>query len=275
MKWRESFEELIIAIDLAGTLQLDNFRFVANPQTFAPDDVNGKAQALEEIGVVFGCNNDQLGKSAAYIILDGDAFVDGPHEILVGMAGGELIDGGHAIVKTTHLMDMGIRVKAGAQYTVQGRIVGDTIDEGVISCQLTFSDKPPRKPKRWVGVAIETAVVNTPVQGENLIQNAEGISTGGSVIIDGLIKGSSMDFAALGSHVGGFILSDAIFPRQEVICGGGGGELVVGAGDIIGPSQEFDCQIPCDKRKLIFAESVGVGEAGTIMNALSIGFLQP
>ncbi len=274
MKWRETFEELIVAIDLAGSLQMDNMRFVANPQTFAPDDVQGKAQSIEEIGVAFGCNNDQLGKSAAYMILEGDAFIDGPHEILAGLAGGELIDGGHAIVKTTPLADMGIRVKAGAQYTVTGRIVGDTIDEGVIAGQLTFSSEAPRAPKRWVGVAIETAVVNTPVQGENLIQNAEGISSGGSSFIDGIIKGSSMDFAVLGSHAGVFILSDAVFPRQEILCGGGGGELVIGAGDIIGPSQEFDCQIPCDKKKLIFAESVGVGEAGTIMNAMSLGFRQ-
>lgn len=275
MKWREGLEELIIAIDLAGELQMDDMRFVANPQKFAPDDIQGKAQSLEEIGVVFGCNNDALGKSAAYITLRGDAFVDGPHQILAGMAGGEDVDAAHAFVKTTNLMDMGIRVKAGAEYQAFARIVGDTIDEGVVATQLTFSDKPPRKPKKWVGAAIETAVVNTPVQSENLDQVGIAISTGGSSLIDSILKGSSMDFAALGSHAGFFILSDAVFPRQEILCGGGGGELVVSGGDLIGPSQEFDCQIPCDKKKLIFAESVGVGEAGTIMNAISLGFHIP
>ncbi len=275
MKWRETFEELIIAIDLAGTLQMDDMRFVANPQKFAPDDVQGVAKSIEELSVVFGCNVDQLGFSAAYIILEGDAFPDGPHHILAGMAGGQDIDAGHALVKATHLMDLGIRVVGGAQYTVSGRIVGDTVDEGVIAGELVFSDKAPRRPKKWIGAAIETAVVNTPVQTENLVQVGEAMSSGGSSTIDGIIKGSAMEFAALGSHAGVIILSDAVFPRQEILCGGGGGENVTAAGDIKGPSQEFDCQIPCDKKKLIFIESVGVGEAGTIMNAISLGFLVP
>ncbi|MCK5606122.1 hypothetical protein KAR91_29760 [Candidatus Pacearchaeota archaeon] len=274
MKWREGLEELVVAIDLAGELQMDDLRFVANPQKFAPDDVHGVAKSIEEMGVVFGCNVDQLGKSAAFITLTGDAIVDGPMHILAGLAGGELIDGGHAIVKTTGLMDLGIRIKGGEEYQAFARIVGDTVDEGVVACQTTFSDKAPRVPKKWVGLAIETAVVNTPVQTENLNQVAVAISSGGSELIDGIIKGSAMDFAALGSHAGYIILSDAVFPRQEILCGGGGGELIVGAGDIIGPSQEFDCQIPCDARKLIYAESVGVGEAGTIINAMSLGFRQ-
>lgn len=267
-KWREVFEELIIAIDAAGELQGDNMRFVANPQSFSPD----KARSIEEIGVSFGSNIDQLGMSVAVAILDGAAFPDGPHHIILGGAGGQDINIHSGHEPCTQFNDMGIRVVPNAQYTVHFRIVGLTVDEGVCTIQLTFQDKPARVPKRWKWAGQETAVVNTPVQTQNIDQVAEAMSSDGSTMIDGILKCSVRQHLALGCQGGVIILSDAVTPRQEVLCGAGGSELITGEGAHCPPTQETDCQIPVLPNKLIFIESVGVGEAGTIMNGISLGF---
>ncbi len=268
MKWREVYEELIIAIDAAGELQGDNMRFVANPQSFSPE----KAGCIEEAFVNFGSVVDQLGMSVAVAVLDGPAFPDGPHHIPLGAAGGQDIDVSGNHLPAIPLLDLGIRVVPNAQYTVHFRIVGLTVDEGVCSIQLNFQDKPPRVAKRWKFAGIETAVVNTPVQTENIDQVAEAMSSDGSEMIDGIIKVSARQHLALGGQVGVIILSDAVVPRQEILCGGGASELITGEGALTPPSQEFDCQIPVLRNKLIFIESVGVGEAGTIMNGISLGF---
>lgn len=268
MKWREVFEELVIAIDAAGELQADNMRFVANPQSFSPD----KAQGIEEIFVNFGSNVDQLGMSVAVAILDGAAFPDGPHHIILGAAGGQDIDVSGNHLPAIALKDMGIRVIPNAQYTVHVRAVGLTVDEGVCAIQLTFQDRAVRVPKRWKFAGIETAAVNTPVQTENIDQVAEAMSSDGSTLIDGIIKVSARQHLALGGQAGVIILSDAVTPRQEVLCGAGASELITGEGCLTPPTQEFDCQMPVLPNKLIYIESVGVGEAGTIMNGVSLGF---
>ena len=268
MKWREVYEELVAAIDAAGELQGDNMRFVANPQSFAPEH----AKSIEEVGVNFGSPTDQLGMSVAVAILDGAAFPDGPHHIILGATGGQLIDADGNHEPCTPLDDMGIRVVGNAQYTVHFRTVGLTVDEGVCTIQLTFSDRPPRVPKRWKFAGQQTAVVNTPVQTENIDQVAEAMSSDGSTLIDGIIKVSARQHLALGAQAGVIILSDAVTPRQEILCGGGGSELITGHPASCPPTQEKDCQIPVLPNKLIYIESVGVGEAGTIMNGISLGF---
>ena len=268
MKWREVFEELVVAIDAAGELQGDNMRFVANPQSFSPEG----ARAIEELGVAWGSPIDQLGMSVAVAILDGAAFPDGPHHIILGAGGGQDIDTSGRHQPCTPLKDMGIRVIGNAQYTVHFRTVGLTVDEGVCTIQLTFQDKAPRVPKRWKFAGQQTAAVNTPVQTQNIDQVAEAMSSDGSTMIDGIIKISARQMLALGTQGGVIILSDAVTPRQEILCGAGGSELITGENDTVIPTQEFDCQIPVLPNKLIYIESVGVGEAGTIMNGISLGF---
>lgn len=268
MKFREVFEELVIAIDQAGALQGDNMYFVANPQSFAPDT----ARSIEEMFVNFGCNVDQLGMSVGIAILDGAAFPDGPHHIILGSAGGQDIDISNNMSRARPLMDMGIRVKGGAQYTVTFIIDGDTVDEGICAIEIIFDEKAPRAPKHWVYAGIETAVVNTPVQTNNIAQVVEGMSSDGSGEIGGLLKTAARQNVELGAHAGVMILSGGVSPRQEILMGAGASELITAPGDNAGVSQEFDCQIPCDKKKLIQIMSVGVGEAGTIMNGLSVGF---
>jgi len=199
-------------VDVAGRLQGDDMRGNANPQTFAP----AWANAIEDIAVVCASNLDQLGKSAGYAILEGDAFPHGPHEILMGAGGAEDIDAAHSPIHATQLHDMGIVVIPGAQYTVNFQWVGDTVDEGVFCIELTFTDDSARQPKKWVATAIETAVVNTNVQGQNLAAVAGTLAPGDSNLIDGIIMCAAMDFAALGCHAGVLLLSQGCSPSQEI-----------------------------------------------------------
>jgi hypothetical protein len=265
VKKRVCFEELLIAIDVAGRLQGDDMQGNANPQKFAPKWAN----SIEEISVVCASNIDALGKSIGYAILEGSAFPDGPHEICMGGAGAEDVDAAHSPVPATPLKDMGIRVNGGGDYTVNFQWVGDTVDEGVFCIQLTFDSKAPRKPKQWIARMIETAAVNTNVQAQTLAAVAATVLPGNSQFIDGIIKATSMDFAALGCHAGVMLLSDGC-PPNEILCGGGGGENQTAAGGNTVPTQETDCQIPLNGDP-IYVEARGVGEAGTISVGVSLG----
>lgn len=269
MKQSVCFEELLVAIDAAGILQGDDMRGNANPQSFAPSF----AHSIEEVSVVYASNLDALGKSAAYAILSGTAFPDGPHQILLGAAGGENVDLANEAVGATVLKDMGIRVNPGGEYIVQFEETGDTVDEGVCVIQLQFNSRSPRQPKKWTASAIETAVVNTNVQGQNLAQANALIAPGASREIGSIIKCAAMDFDPLGCHAAVCILSQGCSPTQEILCGGGGGELIIGAGSTVMPTQEVDCQYTVTPNQGIYVEFRGVGEAGTIMGAVSLGLV--
>lgn len=193
---------------------------------------------------------------------------------MLGCAGGENIDLANSCLAATVLKDLGIRVKPNGEYTVNFEETGDAVDEGVCCVQLVFNSAGPRRAKKWTASAIETAVVNTNVQGQNLAQANALVSPGASNLLDGIIKCCSMDFDPLGCHAAVFILSQGCSPTQEILCGGGGGELIIGAGQNVAPAQQIDCQIPLIPNQGIYTEARGVGEAGTIMAALSLGIAQ-
>jgi len=61
-------------------------------------------------------------------------------------------------------------------------------------------------------------------------------------------------------------------PLCNLILGGGGGENITAAGGNVTPTQKIMADIAVTPRTGVYAEFRGVGEAGTIMGAASIGF---
>jgi len=77
--------------------------------------------------------------------------------------------------------------------------------------------------------------------------------------------------AALGCHHIVAILSGGCQPRQECLLAGVGGELVIGAGAHIPPSQRF-VNYPVKSKTNVYVEFRGVNEAGVMQGGVSIGF---
>lgn len=240
----------------------------ANPQTFAPDWANGIEEA---IGLALG-NGDQLGASVVYCILEGAAFPNGPHELLIGGHGGENQDLTATGSPGINLKDLGIVVVGGGQYRVFFQSVGDTQDEFGCSIELVFTSDGVREPKHWVASAVVTAAVDTPVQGADLLAVAGTVSPGASVKIGGVIKGAAGDLAALGVNHVVAILSGGCAPTQEILCGGVGGELNISAGEK-GSVSMRTCNYTVLSKTNVYVEFRGTIEAGVIMAGISIGFV--
>lgn len=266
-----SFEELIVVIDTAGRLQGDNMRGIANPQTTTP----GWAHGIEQVIVCFTSPLDALGQVAGMAVLEGSAFPDGPHEIVLGAVAGEDVNIHAGGVKATAFVDMGIRVVPGANYTVTFMIGGDTIGEAACSIELLFQEEEVRQPKRWVWSEETIAAVDTNVQGTNSTQVAEAPGCGGSETIGGVIGASAGDLAALGNMHGVMILTEGVLDRQEILLGGVGGELITGEGVTNPPTQRAFIDYPTKPEGSVYIEFRGVIEAGQCVCAASIGFVVP
>jgi hypothetical protein len=263
------FEELIVAIDAAGKLQGDDMEQGANPKTFSP----AWAQGIEQMHVLAMSNGDQLGASVILAILSGAAFPDGPHEIPIGGHGGENIDLANEGSKPTPLIDMGIVVKPGKTYKIEFQALGDTMDEFGCSVELVFQDEPVRQPKHWESLNATTATVNVEVQGTDLSSTATTLSPGDSVDIGGFIGCAAGDMAALGvNHLVGR-LSKALEDDSDFILGGVGGELIIGSGAHLEPTQRAFVSYRVKKNQNVYGEFMSIIEAGVMSGAYALGFV--
>ena len=203
----------------------------------------------------------------------GAAFPDGPHEIVIGGHGGELINAAHTGAAPTNLKDMGISVKPGGQYNVSFQGVGDTMDEWGCSVQLNWNSDAPRQPKNWVASYQITAAVDANVQGENLAAAAGTVAPGDSTEIGGVIKCAAGDMAALGINHIACLLSAGCTPQIELLLGGIGAELIVSAGSHIDPSQNCFVSYNVKKNTAVYVAFRGLIEAGVILGGVSLGFV--
>lgn len=265
------FEELLVAIDAAGQLQGDDMDQGANPQTFAPDWANG----VEKVAVLALGNGDQLGASNVIGIVSGPAFPDGPHELPMGGDGGENIDLRNEGSPPTVFTDMGMRVLPGLKYRVDFQSAGDAQDEFGCSMEITFQDIEVETPKHWESTAVTTAVVDVEVQGTDLNQDAGTIPPGNSIEIGGVITCGAGDMAALGvNHIINKI-KNGVVDEQQFICGGVGGELVIGSGAHISPSQRTHLAIKLKGKTAIYSEFMSIIEAGIMDGVAAFGFVVP
>lgn len=264
------FEELIIAIDAAGLLQGDDMDQNADPQTFAPSWAHG----VETAAVLALSNGDQLGASNAIAIIQGPAFPDGPHHIPLGGHGGENIDLANEGASSTPLIDLGLRVKPGKSYTVSFQVNGDTMDEFGCSIELVFQDEPVREPKFWISRNNTTAVVNVEVPGVTPAGGAlPNIPPGDSVVIGGVIGCGAGDMAALGVNHIISKLSRGTIDHQEILLSGVGGELIIGSGAHISPTQRHHIGILVKPNTGVYTEFMSIIEAGVMDGVISLGFV--
>lgn len=262
------FEELITAIDVAGKLQGDDMEQNANPQTFAP----GWAHGVEKVAVLALSNGDQLGAAIAIAIISGEAFPDGPHELVMGGHAGENADLANEAQPATVLKKLGIRVKPGGEYRVEFQVQGDTQDEFGCSAEIIFQDDEVEQPTFWISSAVTTATVDVEARGTNSSQTAQSIGARGSRMIVGAIGCAVGDMAALGvNHLvwkGSVALEDA----QSILLGGVGGELIIGSGASNPPTQRTDLAIHVKEKTSVYSEFMSIIEAGVMDGAISLGF---
>lgn len=259
-----------MALDFAGRLIADNMRAVADVVEYVPDWATG----IEEIMVLALSNGDALGASVAFMIIEGTGIKDSPQQIIIGGHGGENVILANEGCRPTPLHDMGIALNPGGDYTISFQTLGDTQDEFGCSVELIFTSNGVREAKQWVARGVITAAVNANVEAENLNAVAVTLSSAGSSKIGGVIGCAAGDMAALGVNHVVALLSGGCQPDQECLLGGVGGELIVGSGAHIEPSQRIvNYPIPSVKKNVIIMIR-GTIEAGVIMGGLSIGFVQ-
>lgn len=266
-----AFEELLIAIDAAGALGGDDMEANADPINVSPPWAHG----IEQMAVSAMSNGDQLGASNVIVILDGPAFPHGPHEIPCGGHGGENIDLTNEGSDPAILVDLGIVVLPGLPYTVQFQSTGDTQDEFGCCAELIFQEAEVRQPKRWIARNQTTAAVNADLATVDRLGAAlPNVPSGGSRMIGGVIGCASGDMAALGCHTLLAKLSGGVVDPQSLILGAVGGELIIGAGAHIKPSQRTHLAIMVKELESVYVEIRGVNEAGVMDGVVSLGFVQ-
>jgi hypothetical protein len=265
------FEELIVAIDFAGRLQGDDMEQNANPQTNTPAWAHG----VEKAAVIAMSCGDQLGASTALAIISGSAFPDGPHEIPLGGHGGENIDLANEGAAPVILVDLGMRCIPSAPYRVDFQVQGDTQDEFGCAIELIFQDDEVETPKRWVSRAATTAAVNVEVQGTDVAQAAATVPPFTSTEIGGIIGCGAGDMAALGVHAIVAKTSVGTVDDNSFLLAGVGGELIIGAGAHISPSQRTHCHYKVKESTNIMVELMGIFEAGVMDGIVSLGFVIP
>jgi hypothetical protein len=245
------FEELLVAIDFAGRLQGDDMDQNADPQTFSPAWANGVDEAF---GLALS-NGDQL------------------HVIPIGGHGGENIDLANEGSAPYRFQDLGIKVNGGAPYTVSFQTTGDTQDEFGCSFELKFQDDEVRQRKFWRSRNVTTAVVNVEVPGVTLAAAAlPNVPTENSMEIGGTIRCMAGDMAALGVNHAMAKLSNCV-DNQELNLGGVGGELIIGAGAHVSPTQSLYDHILLKEKTPVNVQFMSIIEAGVVDCALSLGFV--
>lgn len=265
------FEELIIAIDAAGALQGDDMDQNADPQTFSPAWAHG----CETLHVLALSNGDALGASNVTGTLAGDAFPDGPHQIPMGGHGGENVILANEGSKPTALIDMGIKVNPSSSYTVTYQSTGDTQDEFGCSMEIVWQADEVRQRKQWISRNVTTAVVDVEVPAVTLAGAAlPNIPPGGSTMIGGVIGSCAGDMAALGVNHLIAKASNGLVDDQEILLGGVGGELIVGSGAHLEPTQRAFINWPIKSGEPIFVEFMSIIEAGVMDGLVSFGFVK-
>ena len=262
------YEEISAAIDAAGIAGMDDMEAVADPQPRAPAWAHG----IEQIGVSASCNGDALGSGCAVAILSGSAFVHGPHHIPLAGYGGEVViernDGMAAVV----LQDMGIVVNPSGEYIIQVETVGEDGGEVGAAIELIFQDASVRQPKQWIAREGQFAAANADGLLATLAQVAQSVDCGPSKLIDGVIMCMGSDMAALGCASGVIKLTQGVVDEQQLVAGSYGGELIVGDGDVTGPSQRVNAGILLKGGENVYAEGRHVNEdGGTISLLVSLG----
>lgn len=264
-------EELIVAIDAAGALQGDDMDQNPDPQLFSPAWAHG----VETLHVLALGNGDQLGASNVTATLAGSAFPDGPHQIPMGGHGGENADLANEGSRPTPLVDLGIKVNPSSSYTVTFQSTGDAQDEFGCSCEIMWQAEEVRQRKQWVSRNVTTAVVDTEVPSVTLAGAAlPNIPPGGSTMIGGVIGSCAGDLAALGVN---HLITKArggLKDDQEILLGGVGGELIIGSGAHIEPTQRVGIEWPIEPNEAIYVEFMSTIEAGVMDGLVSFGFVK-
>lgn len=267
-KQSRCYEELSDAIDIAGIAQADDMDANADVQPRAPQWAHG----IEQIAVSASCNGDALGSGVGFMILSGNAFVHGPHQIPIAGYGGEVVIERNDGIAACVLHDLGIKVNPGGEYIVQFETVGE--DGGEVGCiaELIFQAAAVRKPKQWIGREIQVAAVDADVAMATLAQVAAPVDAGPSKLIDGVIIVVGSDMAGLGCSSGVTKFSQGTVDEQHINAGSYGGELIVGDGDLTPPSQRIDAGYELKGGEPIVVEARMVNEdGGTISIGVALG----
>jgi len=265
------YEEHVIAIDAAGILGGDDMLANPDPNPTVP----AWARGVEEVAVLALSNGDVLGASNAWAIISGAGFPDGPHQIPLGAHGSENIDLANTGAPSTPLSDMGLRCLSGGEYQIQFMVTGDGQQDFGCSIELTFQDKSVRQPKQWVSRNVTSAVVNVDVPGVTLAGAAlPNINPGNSTLIGGFIGCGAGDMAALGCHHIMCKASQGLVDNQEVQIAGVGGELIIGHGAHIPPTQRVGIAWQIKDGEPVYISFRGVIEAGIMDAAASFGFVK-
>jgi len=263
------FEEHVVAIDFAGRLLGDSMDGIADPQTFTPAFAHGIEDAF---GLALS-NGDVLGASNAWAILAGPAFPDGPHEIPIGGQGNENIILANEGSAPFAFHDLGIKVIPGASYTISFQVTGDAAQDFGCSFEIKFQDDEVRQRKFWRSRNVTTAVVDVDIPGVTLLAAAlPNVPLENSLEIGGTIRCMAGDMAALGVNHGIAKISNCV-DAQEVLLGGVGGELIVGSGAHVSPTQSLYDHILLKEKTPVNIQFRSIIEAGIVDCALSLGFV--
>lgn len=263
------FEELLDVVDFAGRLRTDDWDGNADESQQAPDWAHG----VEKISIAGGSNGGGLGSAVLFLVCAGSAFPDGPHELAICGTGAELIDGKHDSVPAFVFKDLGLRVKPNGDAKFWLEMVGEDVGEMGAIGSICWQKDPVRQPKTWKGFEIQVAAANADVQCADLEQVAGTISPDDSTEIGGVIATAGSDFAALGVGGAGFKLQTGVKDEQHFPCSTHGGELIIGAGDTVPPTQ-YHTAIPVKKNTNIYvAARMMLEDGGTVAVGGSIGFV--
>jgi len=267
-KQSRCYEEISAVIDIAGIAQMDDMDANADVQPRAPQWAHG----IEEIAVSASCNGDALGSGVAFLILSGNAFTNGPHAIPIAGYGGEVVIERSDGVAATVLHDLGIKVTPGGEYILQIETVGEDGGEVGAIVELIFQAAAVRKPKQWIPREEQVAAVDADIAMATLAQVAAPVDAGPSNLIDGVIIAMGSDLAALGCCSGVVKISQGTVDEQHINAGSWGGELIVGDGDVVPPSQRVDAGYALKGGEPIVVEARMVNEdGGTISIGVSLG----
>lgn len=265
------FEELLVEIDAAGALGGDSMEGVDDPVNVTPPWAHG----IDKMMVIAVGNGDQLGASNVIAILDGPGFEHGPHEVPLGGHGGENIALANEGVAPTAFEDMGIVVNHGLPYTVTFQSNGDVQNEFGCAIELIFQDESVREPKRWIARNQTTAAVDADLATVDRLGAAlPNVPSGGSTRIGGVIGCGCGDLAALGVHAIVGKASGGVKDPQSFLLGGIGGELIVGSGAHVSPSQRTHIAVIVKDLEAVYTEMRGIFEAGIMDGVVSFGFVQ-
>lgn len=270
---RRAREAQLTTVDIAGQVVGADLAGTAVSDITVPKG----SKEIWKASVNYGDDGSSLGSGIGFLVITGDGLVDSPQHIICGSGGAEDVDAKHSFNKAMTLGPLGIHVKELEDITATFIMVGEDVGTMSLSAELVFSDKTHGPRMKWKGQEVQLTAIDSDTQFENIGTGTAGTLKvpGQSVLIHAKMTAWGHDFGALGSG-SAFLKAtgNGVINDQDIALGGGGGEVVVSAGDSDTPNFEDDCDIPVRGGEVIRTDGRMVGEdVGTATVAFSLGFV--